>query len=512
VFQHRSTDLTLGSTDGFSGGPQLNGIGHNSQPISITAPSTGASAVAIEAAAPGHNWRPDEIDALHDSGKAATEPRRSRMVPKARFDELVKDSLRGGIRLAQRDTLCRAVVDQRLQPHHEMLLVTLVLESDGTDGTTYAGAKYLSRKTGIDEKSIPVLLSDLGRFGYVFTAKFAREPGGPAIANNALRRPSIEEIMAFVAAAGLGKKADKEQDRLQDSLAAKAAAELKDRPDSQADIKCSGLKTGQADQPPTLRTELNDSSNPTGLTLSADLKDREADFKKSRAVFKLQTAQPIEIPQCDRHNLLLEEYKKDIYGADAPTAPSNGDLFDDDATQGAGSVASSAGNGRAPTEPIASGKGEQVPPAARGRRAKPRTPILPDWTPTAELVAWVKSKWAASDHQIAEQAEQFLNYWQGKGETKADWSATWRTWWGNGFHKIPRRTAANDAAGAKSADTGSRLDPDTMSDSGWTYFVKSHRAGTVSWPDRLGPPPDAKGCRAPPEILRRHGYITGASQ
>jgi hypothetical protein len=136
MFQHRSTDSTLGSTlDGFSSGTTLNGIGHNSQPFSVTAPSTSTSAAAMEAAAPGgpgHNWRPDEIEALHDSSKAATEPRRSRMVPKARFDELVKDSLRGGIRLAQRDTLCRAVVDQRLQPHHEMLLVALVLESDGT--------------------------------------------------------------------------------------------------------------------------------------------------------------------------------------------------------------------------------------------------------------------------------------------------------------------------------------------------------------------------------------------
>ena len=41
----------------------------------------------------------------------------------------------------------------------------------------------------------------------------------------------------------------------------------------------------------------------------------------------------------------------------------------------------------------------------------------------------------------------------------------------------------------------------------WDEFVGGYRAGLIKWNTaRLGPKPDELGCRAPPEVLREHGY------
>lgn len=65
--------------------------------------------------------------------------------------------------------------------------------------------------------------------------------------------------------------------------------------------------------------------------------------------------------------------------------------------------------------------------------------IDPDWRPASEQVVWVRQRYAARDAQIAEQAEKFRDYHSAKGTVSKDWAASWRTWWGNGFHKIPKR-------------------------------------------------------------------------
>lgn len=83
------------------------------------------------------------------------------------------------------------------------------------------------------------------------------------------------------------------------------------------------------------------------------------------------------------------------------------------------------------------------PPAApRKRDAKPRTRLPKDWTPAPETVAWAKTNYVTTDQQIAREAERFRDHHVSKGNAMADWPAAWRTWWGNGFHKIPRRLSA----------------------------------------------------------------------
>jgi hypothetical protein len=62
-------------------------------------------------------------------------------------------------------------------------------------------------------------------------------------------------------------------------------------------------------------------------------------------------------------------------------------------------------------------------------------------------MAWVLSQYVATDRQIAEQVEKFRNHHQGKGSLMADWTAAWRTWWGYGYHKHPRRGAGAWPAG-----------------------------------------------------------------
>jgi hypothetical protein len=80
------------------------------------------------------------------------------------------------------------------------------------------------------------------------------------------------------------------------------------------------------------------------------------------------------------------------------------------------------------------------------KKVKRRSQIQPDWVPDEKLRLWVKSRYEASDWQIQQQGEQFREYHRGKGSLMADWAATWHTWWGNGYHKIPLKALAETKA------------------------------------------------------------------
>jgi hypothetical protein len=93
--------------------------------------------------------------------------------------------------------------------------------------------------------------------------------------------------------------------------------------------------------------------------------------------------------------------------------------------------------------------------AERPKPKRRKSQIDADWRPSAEQIAWVKEGWAATDQQIAAQAELFRDYHVAKGSLMADWGAAWRTWWRTDYHKIPRRgTTGGPSAGAKSSTTG----------------------------------------------------------
>jgi len=91
---------------------------------------------------------------------------------------------------------------------------------------------------------------------------------------------------------------------------------------------------------------------------------------------------------------------------------------------------------------LVEGTGKKNSTAARAKRSKLRTQLSPDWKPAPETVGWVRANFVASDQQIAEQADQFRDFHIAKGSLMADWPAAWRTWWGNGYHRLPKRGKA----------------------------------------------------------------------
>ena len=145
---------------------------------------------------------------------------------------------------------------------------------------------------------------------------------------------------------------------------------------------------------------------------------------------------------------------------------------------------------------------------ASRKRPAPRTRLPLDWAPTPQDRAWAAANFVATDQQISIEAEKFGNYHRGKGSSMADWGAAWRTWWGNGFHKLPRRPQeANGLAGA----TVPLLPPYWWRDNpcaataigldGWRLLVRSRPSG--SWSQAmLGPPPGSKGRLVPSEIIQ----------
>lgn len=92
----------------------------------------------------------------------------------------------------------------------------------------------------------------------------------------------------------------------------------------------------------------------------------------------------------------------------------------------------------------------QPPAPAKPKRNKPRSQIAPDWEPSEDLVLWVRSKWVVTDRLIQRERDKFYNHHLGKGSLQADWPATWRTWWENDYHKIPRRAGSGPASKQRS--------------------------------------------------------------
>ena len=134
------------------------------------------------------------------------------------------------------------------------------------------------------------------------------------------------------------------------------------------------------------------------------------------------------------------------------------------------------------------------------KKTKPRSRIVSTWEPSPEDRAWVQFTYVATERQIAEQAERFRDYHQGKGSLMADWAAAWRTWWGNGFHQIAKRVPPS----APMPAYWWRENPAAVTaigNEGWRQLVMTYSKGGWQVP-MLGPSPGTKGCVAPPEVLR----------
>jgi hypothetical protein len=92
---------------------------------------------------------------------------------------------------------------------------------------------------------------------------------------------------------------------------------------------------------------------------------------------------------------------------------------------------------------------------------KRRTQLPPDWRPSHRMLDWVRAGWVATERQIEDQLAQFRDHHRGKGSLMLDWDAAWRTWWRNGYHKIPRRQSEvgldDEVRAAAASDAGQKM-------------------------------------------------------
>lgn len=90
---------------------------------------------------------------------------------------------------------------------------------------------------------------------------------------------------------------------------------------------------------------------------------------------------------------------------------------------------------------LADGKSATTPT----RKTKRKTAVPDQYPITAEMIIWANERAPATDLTL--ETEKFLNYWKGRGETRADWLATWRNWMLNAQTYSSRRTGPNAKTG-----------------------------------------------------------------
>ena len=62
-------------------------------------------------------------------------------------------------------------------------------------------------------------------------------------------------------------------------------------------------------------------------------------------------------------------------------------------------------------------------------KAKKRKTSIPEnWEPDGRFVSYAQDKHGWDPPRIQQEAIKFKNHWRSKGETRADWLATWRNW------------------------------------------------------------------------------------
>jgi hypothetical protein len=67
-----------------------------------------------------------------------------------------------------------------------------------------------------------------------------------------------------------------------------------------------------------------------------------------------------------------------------------------------------------------------VPETKQATTRKRASKMTPDWEPSERSRQLLKDRYPDFDWRQAESIGQFRDYWLGRGETRADWDATWR--------------------------------------------------------------------------------------
>lgn len=92
----------------------------------------------------------------------------------------------------------------------------------------------------------------------------------------------------------------------------------------------------------------------------------------------------------------------------------------------------------------ASGSAGAVPVVPPKARAKRKTSLPDTFLLTTEMARWARERAPAAN--ISLETEKFCNHYRGKGETRADWVATWRTWMLNAQTYAQRAPASRSTA------------------------------------------------------------------
>jgi hypothetical protein len=303
------------------------------------------------------------------------------------FDDVVEENLRRGLLLMQRDALIRAIEDPRLQPRHRLVLAKIIKRTNQKTATSYPGRKTISQDTGTLAGGVP-------------------DPDGgyseQVIAN------TISELIAYGYLV---------HDRRAPDTGGRALSHYALAAPSVEDVELEVQSYLQAIEARAPRIRPN-------VTIRSDVRIANVTIRSDVTTGGYVRSQAVE---------KKEEIPDVTTGSDVTTG---GDVRVADVTTGGGTVTSSKKDNIPPTIAV------PPSPAPRKRDAKPRTRLPKDWTPSTETVAWARANFVATDQQILIEADKFRDHHASKGSTMADWPAAWRTWWGNGFHKIPRRLSA----------------------------------------------------------------------
>ena len=293
------------------------------------------------------------------------------------FDQVVEENLRRGLLLTQRDALIRCIEDPRLQPRHQLVLAKIIKRTNQKTATAFPGRRTLTKDSEI-------------------MAGGVRDPEGPyseqVVAN------TISELMAFGYLV---------HDRRAPNGGGRALSHYALATPSIEDVELEVKSYLQAIEARTPRLRPD-------VTIRSDVRLANVTLRSDVTT------------------------EGDVSGEAAQSSDKSRQIPDvttvSDVTTGVGTVTSKKDN----TPSLAAGADDEPP--TRKRAGKPKTILLEGWKPAPETVAWAKANFIASDAQIANEAEKFYEYHYGRGNKMADWPAAWRTWWLNGFHKIPRRT------------------------------------------------------------------------
>lgn len=75
---------------------------------------------------------------------------------------------------------------------------------------------------------------------------------------------------------------------------------------------------------------------------------------------------------------------------------------------------------------------------APSSKTKRKTAVPDEFPISADMIVWANERAPAAELSL--ETEKFLNYWKAKGETRADWLASWRSWMLNAQTYAGRRT------------------------------------------------------------------------